>query len=92
MIAAAYIAEITGKADASTAERIRGAVLGLGPLPPLEMRTKSILRRLQADKKTRNGVVHFVLPRQIGKVEVAMNVSENSIRQALHEIRRLSHL
>src|SRR5712691_5194775 len=35
MIAAAYIAEITGKADASTAERIRGAVLGLGPLPPL---------------------------------------------------------
>src|SRR3989442_1903510 len=91
MIAAAHIAEITGKTDPATAERIQGAVLGLGPLPPLEIRSRNILRRLQADKKTRDGVVHFVLPRQIGKVEVATDVPENSIRQALHEIRRLSH-
>src|SRR5713226_3882529 len=91
MIAAAHIAEITGKTDAPTAERIRGAVLGLGPLPPLEMRTGSILRRLQADKKTRNGIVHFVLPRQIGKVEVVKDVPEKAVIQALHEIGGLSH-
>src|SRR5437588_1771497 len=92
MIAAAHIAEITGKTDPATAERIQGAVLGLGSLPPLEIRSRNILQRLQADKKTRDGVVHLVLPRQIGKVEVATDVPENSIRQALHEIRRLSHL
>ncbi len=91
MIAAAHIAEITRKTDAPTAERIRGAVLGLGPLPPLEMRTGSILRRLQADKKTRNGIVHFVLPRQIGKVEVVKDVPEKAVIQALHEIGGLSH-
>ncbi|PYX37632.1 MAG: hypothetical protein DMG75_06415 [Acidobacteria bacterium] len=87
-----HIAEITGKTDPATAERIQGAVLGLGSFPPLEIRSRNILRRLQADKKTRHGVVHFVLPRQIGKVEVATDVPEDSIRQALHEIRRLSHL
>ncbi len=34
---------------------------------------RDILRLLKADKKTRDGVVHFVLPREIGKVDVVMS-------------------
>ena len=44
----------------------------LGPLPEVQSRSRNILGLLKSDKKTRNGVVHFVLPREIGKVEIAM--------------------
>jgi 3-dehydroquinate synthetase len=46
--------------------------------------------RLQADKKTRDGVVHFVLPTAIGKVEVVRNVPDRVVGQAVEELRRLS--
>ena len=64
--------------------------MGLGPLPKVEVRSRNILRRLQADKKTRDGVVHFVLPDRIGKVEIVNNVPENAVIQALDELRQLS--
>jgi 3-dehydroquinate synthetase len=48
------------------------------------------LKRLQADKKTQNGVVHFILPREIGKVEVASDVPQNVVVGAVDELRRLS--
>ena len=41
-------------------------------------------------KKTRNGVVHFVLPREIGKVEIANDVPEQVVIEAVDELRRLS--
>jgi 3-dehydroquinate synthetase len=45
---------------------------------------------LRADKKTRQGVVHFILPREIGKVEITSDVPEALVRSAVDEIRRLS--
>jgi 3-dehydroquinate synthase len=90
MIAATHIAVATGRIDRNDAGRISQAVLGLGPLPKVQARGPAIVRLLRSDKKTRNGVVHFVLPREIGKVEIVNDVAESVIIEAVDELRRLS--
>jgi len=90
MIAATHIAIMTGRIDNDTALRISNAVLSLGKLPKIEARSRDILHLLQTDKKTRGGVVHFVLPRQIGKVEIVNDVPERVVIVALNELRRRS--
>jgi 3-dehydroquinate synthase len=90
MVAAANIALTVGRTDSVTAGRIADAVLGLGRLPEVNVSARKILSRLQADKKTQNGVVHFILPREIGKVEVASDVPEKVVVDAVEELRRLS--
>jgi len=90
MIAATNIALSVGRTDSVTAGRIADAVLSLGRLPELNVGARKILARLQADKKTQNGVVHFVLPREIGKVEIASDVPESAVLDAVEELRRLS--
>ncbi len=90
MIAATHIAAATGRIDNNVARRISDAVLGLGKLPKVEARSREIVGLLQGDKKTRNGVVHFVLPLEIGKVEIVNDVSEKVIVAAVDELRRLS--
>lgn len=90
MIAAAKISTGIGKTSSSTAARISQAVLGLGRLPKVEVRSAAILRRLQADKKTKDGVVHFVLPRAIGQVEIVSNVPKEAVVDAVEEMRRQS--
>lgn len=91
MVAAARIAVISGKLGGPTGGRISNATLELGRLPRLNVRGKSIVRRLQADKKTRAGKVHFVLPTEIGKVEIVNDVPESAVLEAIDEIRRLSN-
>jgi 3-dehydroquinate synthase len=91
MIAATKIAAALDKIDAGSAQRITEAVLGLGPLPRVEARGREILRLLQLDKKTRDGAVHFVLPRAIGKVEIVSGVPDRVVLEAVEELRRLSH-
>jgi len=76
--------------DRISASRITEAVRALGQLPKVESRSRDLLRLLQSDKKTRNGVVHFVLPREIGKVEIANDVPEQAVIEAVDELRRLS--
>lgn len=90
MIAATNIALRVGRTDSVTAGRIADSVLSLGRLPEVNVSPKKILARLQSDKKTQNGVVHFILPREIGKVEVASDVPENAVVDAVEELRRLS--
>jgi 3-dehydroquinate synthase len=90
MVAASRIAALSGKLDERTSERISDATLELGPLPRLNIRGRNIVRRLQSDKKTRAGKVHFVLPTEIGKVEIVNDVSESAVLEAVDEIRRLS--
>jgi 3-dehydroquinate synthase len=57
----------------------------------MKFQTDGVLKRLHSDKKTRQGVVHFVLPKQIGKVEIANDVPAAVVRSAVEEMRRLSH-
>jgi 3-dehydroquinate synthase len=91
LLAATNISLSVGRTDSVTAGRIADAVLSLGRLPELKVSSKKILARLQADKKTQNGAVHFVLPREIGKVEVAADVPDQVVIGAVEELRRLSH-
>src|SRR5271167_1716150 len=90
MIAATQIALSTGKLDSVTAGRISNAVLGFGELPRMQWQTSNIVKRLRSDKKTRQGVVHFILPREIGKVEITSDVPEAVVRSAVDEIRKLA--
>lgn len=90
MIAAAHIAAELGHCDRQTADRISGRTLSLAPLPKVDARSRDILRLLQADKKTRNGIVHFVLPREIGRVEIVNSVPQAAVLDAVQELRRLS--
>ena len=79
MIAAANIAAAVHKLDRNVAHRITEAVLGFGSLPKVEVPSRGLLRLLQADKKTRDGVVHFILPREIGKVEIVKDVPAKDV-------------
>lgn len=90
MIAATHIATKTGRIDGAAAQRISDAVLSLGTLPAVSARSRDIVRLLMKDKKTSNGVVHFVLPMEIGKVEIVNDVPEKVIVEAVKELRRLS--
>jgi 3-dehydroquinate synthase len=90
MIAAAHIAASVGRIRQSDAERIRDAAFNLGPLPKVEVRSRNILHLLLSDKKTRDGVVHFVLPTAIGQVEIANDVPDRVVCEAVDELRRLS--
>jgi 3-dehydroquinate synthase len=90
MLAAARIAQMVGKLDENTARRVRETTLGLGRLPKLKVQERNVIRRLQSDKKTRNGKVHFVLPTRIGETEVVSDVPEKVVLAAVGEIRRLS--
>jgi 3-dehydroquinate synthase len=90
MVAAAQIAAAVGKLDQTGAKRIGQVTLALGPLPRLEVRARSVVRRLRSDKKTRNRRVHFVLPTEIGKVEVVDDVPEEVALEVVEQIRRSS--
>ncbi len=90
MVAATNIALSVNRTDSVTAGRITDSILSLGRLPEVNVSARKILARLQSDKKTQNGVVHFILPREIGKVEVASDVPESAILDSVEEIRRLS--
>jgi 3-dehydroquinate synthase len=91
MVAAAHVAVATGHLHVEDGKRITQAVLARGKLPKVQSRSRGILRRLQSDKKTRDGVVHFVLPTEIGKVQVVNDVPERVVTEAVDELRRLSH-
>jgi 3-dehydroquinate synthase len=90
MIAATHIASCMGRIDEDSAARIIEAVLALGPLPAVTTRIPSILELLPSDKKTRGGIVHFVLPREIGKVEIANDVPTNRVVAAVEFLQRES--
>jgi 3-dehydroquinate synthase len=92
MVAASMIAAGMQKTQAPTAQRIIQLVLAYAPLPKVEARGKRLVKRLQSDKKTRDGVVHFVLPTEIGKVEIVPDVPERAVVQAVEELRYLSQI
>jgi len=92
MVAASMIAAGMQKTDNADAQRIIQLVLAYAPLPKVEARGKRLVKRLQSDKKTRDGVVHFVLPTEIGKVDIVPDVPERAVIQAVEELRYLSQI
>jgi len=90
MVAATKIGARLERTDAETARRITSTVLAYAQLPPVASRSKSVIRRLRSDKKTVDGAVHFVLPVEIGQVEIVPNVPERAVLDAIEELRTLS--
>ena len=90
MIAAAKIADEMRFSNNGTFDRVRDASLAWGSLPRINLTSSKAMSLIRSDKKTESGIVNFVLPKEIGKVEVVGRVSETAIASALAEIRRLS--
>jgi 3-dehydroquinate synthase len=90
MVAASMISAAMQLTNSDTARRIISTVLAYAPLPKVDARGKRIASRLSADKKTLNGIVHFVLPVEIGRVEVVPDIPERAVVQAVDELRYLS--
>jgi 3-dehydroquinate synthase len=90
MIAATRIAEEMRFSNNGIFARVRDANLAWGSLPSVNLTTSKAMSLLRSDKKTESGVVNFVLPKEIGKVEVVNRVPETAVAFALAEIRRLS--
>jgi 3-dehydroquinate synthase len=87
MIAAARIGHSLAKLGDNDCARIEAAVNSLGKLPSLAgMQSKDVLNALQHDKKVRNGAVHFVLPREIGRVEITPDVPFEVVRDVVKGI------
>ncbi len=87
MVAASMIAAEIRKIPQSTAQRIIDLVLAYAPLPKVDVLPKAVFRRLANDKKTLDGLVHFVLPSEIGKVDIVTDVPERAVLKALGELR-----
>jgi 3-dehydroquinate synthase len=90
MIAATRISAEIGLCSYAVYERIAQATRAWGPLPKVNVQTAKALKLMQSDKKTEAGAIHFVLPREIGKVEIVKNVPQSAIAAALMEIRQAS--
>lgn len=90
MVAASMISAAMQKSSPETAQRIISTVLAYASLPKVDSRGKKIVKRLTADKKTLDGVVHFILPTELGKVEIVKDVPERAVVQAVEELRYLS--
>lgn len=84
MLAAIGIAVRLDRLEAAEAERMSAAIERMcGPLPPIEVPGDLVLRHAARDKKARGGVLHFVLPAAIGRVEVVAGVPEGVVLDAL---------
>src|SRR5215510_10869097 len=87
MIAAARIAYSMQKLAHNDLERIESAVGRVGRLPALTgMHSVDVLKALQHDKKARDGAIHFVIPRAIGRVEITPDVPLDLIRDVVKGI------
>ncbi len=66
------------------ASRILQLIESYGPIPPVSgIEPERLIPRLQSDKKTLKGRVHFVLPQAIGKVKIVSGIPEAAVLQAV---------
>jgi 3-dehydroquinate synthase len=84
MIAASRISAALQKLAEGERARIEGAVGSISRLPALNgVHSKAILNALHHDKKIRDGAVHFILPREIGRVEITPDVPVEVLREVV---------
>jgi 3-dehydroquinate synthase len=84
MVAAARVAVNRGWLPAEDAARIRSLLSALRlPVTAPAARADELIAIMAADKKARGGKLSFILPRAIGEVEVADDVTPQEIAQAL---------
>lgn len=91
MIATCEMAVLLRKMDADTARRVKDAILAaVGPLPRIEVASDLVMAHTASDKKSHAGVLHFVLPRDIGRVEIVKNIDPAVVLDAIESVKSLS--
>ncbi|UCD39179.1 MAG: 3-dehydroquinate synthase [Fidelibacterota bacterium] len=88
MVAAGHISTRATNLSQSELEVLIAPItqLNLPTLPALDV--ASLQTSLQHDKKTRDGVIHFVLLEAIGRPIITTQVTERQIEDALNELQR----
>jgi 3-dehydroquinate synthase len=90
MIAAAFLGHELGLTRADDVSRIVSLIRRLGPLPPWpNVPSTALLNAMRADKKTRAGVLRFVLSPRIGEARSYDTVPLHVVERVLHFTPRL---
>ncbi len=88
MAAESNIALARGTLDAKAFSRIEGLIQRFELRRDMaKLRFENIWHLMQSDKKVRSGKVRFVLPKAIGSVEIADDISQEDIRRSLEYLR-----
>ena len=89
MLGATRLAYGEGQLASSEADRIGVLIRSYGPIPSLRnIDRASVSRHLAVDKKVRDGVIHFVLPRRIGEVRMVPGISQKKVMDVLEDLIR----
>lgn len=84
MNAAVHLANLLDMLSPDECLSVLETVRLYGPIPPLlGISADALVARLQQDKKTVKGRVHFVLPEKIGRVRVVSDVDEELVLSAV---------
>jgi 3-dehydroquinate synthase len=89
MLAATRLAMQHGLSS-DAAARIGALICAYGPVPALPARLdlKDVLRHMAADKKVRDGAIHFVLPARIGEVKMVTGIAGRQVTDVLKDLMR----
>ncbi|MCX6622846.1 MAG: 3-dehydroquinate synthase, partial [Acidobacteria bacterium] len=84
MAAIVHLGCLTDDLSASQAFEILETITRYGPIPSLEdISADRLALRLQQDKKTVLGRVHFVMPQKIGQVKVVTGIDGQLVLSAI---------
>jgi 3-dehydroquinate synthase len=90
MIAAAFLGHELGLTRAKDVSRVVALIRRLGPLPPWpRVPATALLRAMRYDKKTRAGILRFVLSPRIGEARSYDKVPLHVVERVLHFTPRL---
>jgi 3-dehydroquinate synthase len=84
MNAATRLARMAGCLSEGDQDRILECVARYGPIPPVNgIAAERLVSRLQSDKKTVRGSVHFVLPERVGDVRIVSDIPPETVLAAV---------
>jgi 3-dehydroquinate synthase len=90
MIAAAFLGHELGLTRADDVSRIVALIRRLASLPPWpRVPAEALLRAMRSDKKTRSGILRFVLSPRIGEARSYDAVPLHTVERVLHFTPRL---
>jgi 3-dehydroquinate synthase len=90
MIAAAFLGHELGLTRADNVSRIVALIRRLGPLPPWpHVPPVALINAMRSDKKTRAGILRFVLSPRIGEARSYDTVPLHTVERVLHFTPRL---
>ena len=86
MKTAAILGRLEGSCTEADAASILECICKYGPFPNWrDLEAERLFARLKSDKKTVKGLVHFVLPVEVGTVKITAEVAEHHVLAAIEE-------